>query len=139
MTDQDYTVKEWKPWTDRETGDLIRDPHQNIKGSLILNGVGEPVDGTFKKEPEAGAVLYGHIEDYTTRAGSTRQRFKRTERPDRPTTSYGKSAEDRDSIYRCNALNNAVAMFAATPDASKFDPIDIAEQFYNWLKKKDAA
>lgn len=91
----DFTVKNWKPWEDHETNQPILDIYGNIKGSLTLSGVGEPVDGTFKHPPAVGSTISGSVEEYTTKSGSTRQRFKREPKQE-PAFSRGGTYQPRD-------------------------------------------
>lgn len=142
---QDYTIKSWKPW-ENEDG-LIRDPHGNYKGSVTFDEYNsEPVDGTFKEQPKVGDKKYGDVVTYQTKAGTTRMKFQGAMRPKdgytAPSTGgsksgYQKSPEERDGIFRCNALTNAAFWASSlTPKPDDDMLLDKADKFYKWLKNE---
>lgn len=78
---QEYTVKTWKVWEDEEGS--VRDKFGNFKGSVTFEEENsEPVDATFKTEPQPGDKKYGEITEYQTRSGNTRRKFQRKDRPE---------------------------------------------------------
>jgi hypothetical protein len=109
---------------------------------LVLDGVGEPVQLSKKvpvnQEPAVGDELYGSLELMTSAKGTNYYKFKSEQRPEAPSeakstsTGYQKLGQDPDGMYRCNALNNATS--ASGPEASKEHILDMAEDFYQWLK-----
>lgn len=138
---QELTVKSWKPW-ENEDG-LVRDPHGNYKGSVTFDKyASEPVDATFKEQPNTGDVKYGSIEEYQTKAGKTRLKFKRADRPDGQQGAsakggYHKSPEERDGIFRCNALTNAATIIASQGTGKTAEAtLDMADKLYAWLKNE---
>lgn len=86
-----------------------------------------------KKKPDAlnvGDVISGTITptEYDT------DNFKPTPK------AYGGKQVDTDGMYRCNALNNAVAMFQGQQagDITVNGGIRVlADEFYAWLKNED--
>lgn len=84
MEPQEYTVKSFKPWMDRDDPEeVVRDTHGNYKGSITFEEYSsEPVDATFKTIPVPGDKKFGTIDPYTTKNGSSRQKFNRADRPD---------------------------------------------------------
>lgn len=136
---KELTIKSWSPWMQEE--EPVRDQYGNYKGSVTFEEyAAQPVDVTFKTEPNPGDKKYGEVVEYQTKAGKTRLKFKRVERPQEPQQrpgGYQKSQEDKDSIYRCNALNNAVAYAAAQANKPEVDRIlSMADKFYGWLKNE---
>lgn len=99
-----------------------------------------------KKAPVEGETEHGNITNEPTKKdpSKTYRRFKRAQK-DGGSFTPGQSSQpkqiDHDSMYRCNALNNAVAFASATYDP-KDDDIDgvsthismMADKFYEWLK-----
>lgn len=80
---REYTVKEWKVWEDRDTeGEPLRDKFGNYKGSVTFEEYNsEPIDATFKEQPNPGDKKYGSVEPYKTQQGKTRLKFRRADRP----------------------------------------------------------
>lgn len=96
---QEYTVKSWKVW-ENEDG-LIRDQHGNYKGSVLFNEEsGEPIDATFKNQPNVGDKKFGDIVEYTTKAGAARTKFQSAKRLDTPpaSTSDTSNWQPRDDM-----------------------------------------
>lgn len=144
MADKDYTVKEWKQWVDRESGEPVQDLHGNTKGTLVLSDVGEPVDGTFKRQPSNGDVLYGHIEDYETRAGNTRQRFRRVERPQetpKPFIGNKPAYQPRDdsAIQAQWALNQAREWVQYNAGSDTTVILEYAKEFFGMIDQVKAS
>lgn len=131
---QDYTIKAVKP-TPKEW--------QSQYGPMLtwliqVEGNGEPVQLNKKADspqPKPGDRIYGHIED--TEYG---QKFKGAPRPP-GASGYQKSPEEREGMYRCNALNNAVAIFTDGTGTTPSGEIitDLADKFYAWLKGESPA
>jgi hypothetical protein len=82
--------------------------------------------------PKVGEVLTGAIE--STDFG---KKFKAAPKQFGGKLGYQKSPEERDGIFRCNALNNAV-MAAPTvlPKANADAVLDLADKFYSWLRNE---
>jgi hypothetical protein len=137
---QDLVVASWNPWMQDE--DVVRDKWGNFKGSVTFNEYkSEPVDATFKTEPKVGDKKYGEIVEYQTKSGKTRLKFQRVDKPQeqqvtsKSPSGYQKSPEERDGIFRCNALTNAVVYAASvTPKPNTDAVLDCADKFYVWLK-----
>lgn len=87
--------------------------------------------------PEVGQVLTGDIV-----ADKFGKKFQKAAKPGFTVSGGGQSSQppkqvDHDSMYRCNALNNAVVY--ATGDKKQKDYLaeeitDVADTFYKWLK-----
>lgn len=142
---QEYTIRSWKPWMDQETEELIRDNYGNYKGSATFDEYSsEPVDATFKEQPAIGDKKYGDVIEYTTKSNKTRMKFQSAQRPKEgfgspstPSRGYQKSPEEREGIFRCNALTNAVTISAAiTPRPNDDAVLDRADKYFNWLMGK---
>lgn len=143
---REYTVEKFDPWIDRETGDAVKDPHGNIKGSvLFVEDKSEPIDATFKTMPNAGDKKYGVVDLYLTKAGKSRKGFKRADRPDdRGTAQAGQVAQAKyprndeatqESIARSVALKAAVDYVASWKEASNSsDILAISDKFLAWLQ-----
>lgn len=79
---QDLTVRSWKPWQDRETDELIRDNYGNYKGTVTFDEHNsEPIDATFKEQPNPGDKKFGTVSSYETKSGKVRTGFKSAPRP----------------------------------------------------------
>lgn len=76
---KEYIVQTFQPWETDEG--LVRDAHGNYKGTVWFEQSEKQVDATFKTIPEAGDKKYGDIVEYTTKAGKTRLKFQRADRP----------------------------------------------------------
>jgi hypothetical protein len=85
----------------------VTDNYGNVKGSLNLAGVADPVDATFKNAPEAGKTVYGHIEDYTTKSGNTRQKFKRDQKQDFQSGGEYGGARGRERQFKADPEKQA--------------------------------
>lgn len=94
-----------------------------------------------KKAPVVGETEHGHITDEPTKKDpdKTYRRFKRAK--EGFTAPQGSQEQpkqvDHDSMYRCNALNNAVAWCAAVKKGDNEDVTAVASQFYIWLKNEN--
>lgn len=125
LTPRELTVKSWKAWVDQETDELIQDNYGNYKGTVTFNEYNsEPVDATFKEQPEVGSKKYGSIEEYKTRAGKTRLKFKRADRPqEEQNMGYGAKSnyQPRDdmAIRAQWAIGQAVQLYIAEPKKSE--------------------
>lgn len=133
---QEYTI------TAFEKGDF-QDNHGNYWCSMVVDGVGEPVKIVVKDPTkyEVGMKLFGDITEQTSKAGNAYLRFKRAQQGEL-STSNTDSPERVESIYRCNALNNAVAYLAGFANVQEetgiaADPLEQADIFYNWLNNKE--
>lgn len=121
---QEYTVKGFKPWMDKDDPEeVVRDTHGNYKGSITFEEyASEPVDATFKTIPVPGDKKFGTIDDYKTKSGSTRQKFTRADRPEytapRPSQKPQAGAvdwNDKDASIRAQmAIKTAVVSFGAS-------------------------
>lgn len=119
----ELTVKNWQPWIDQETDELIRDNHGNFKGTVWFDEDPRQVDATFKTQPEVGDKKYGALVEYQTRAGKTRLKFQRADRPQEDQQSFngnGKSQqtdeywEDKNSAIKAQwAIGQAVQVEVA--------------------------
>lgn len=84
--------------------------------------------------PEVGQTLTGDIVE-----DKFGKKFKKAAKPGF-TASTGNAnltmnnKPDHDSMYRCNALNNAVAWCSAVKQGDQSDVTMIANDFYTWLK-----
>lgn len=134
-------IKDYNPTGVKET-DLV-DPHGNKGYNVFFENEDKPVFMMAKRAPEVGNVEYGEIVDTPKKSGEgTYRKFVRKQREEAPeqpkpaeggvpaTPSYG--SRD-DSMYRCNALNNATALFAA---GKIEDPIIMADDFMAWLRNE---
>lgn len=111
--------------------------------TVVIEGEGEPLSYVQDRDkgapaPEEGKTYEGnYYED-----GSKRKFYAfKPESGPKASGGYQKSPEDRDSIYRCNALNNAVALYgnvdAKVPEQQAV--LSAAETFYAWLKGETPA
>jgi hypothetical protein len=120
---QELSIKSWKPWIDQETDEPIRDNYGNHKGTVTFDEYSaQPVDATFKEPPAIGAKKYGSIEEYQTKAGKTRLKFKAEQRPKEGFTPSGsKSYQPRDdmAIRAQWAIGQAVSIFQTWLDKGK--------------------
>jgi hypothetical protein len=116
---QEYTVKAWEPWMDRETDELVRDKFGNYKGTVFFDEDPRNVDGTFKVQPLPGDKKFGDLVDYKSSAGNARLKFQRAERPeagqsfhDRAPSAAKKEWQPRDddAIRAQWAIGQAVSM-----------------------------
>lgn len=107
---QEYTVKTWQPWVDKDTDDYVRDPHGNYKGSVSFEEHDEQVDATFKQQPKVGDKKYGTIEEYKTKAGKTRKTFRRADRPIAGSPADGSEDHRQATINAFAALKIAAIM-----------------------------
>lgn len=128
---QEYTVKEWKPW-ENEDG-LIRDIHGNYKGSVTFEeDRSEPIDATFKNQPEPGDKKYGVVDMYTTRAGKVRKGFKSAQRPQESSFSGSSKREYQprdDAVIRAQwAIGQAVQIEVAAKKTGTID-LDAIQQY----------
>lgn len=149
---QEYTIESFNPWIDRETGNAVKDPHGNIKGSvLFVEDKSEPIDATFKSMPNPGDKKFGIVDLYQTRAGSTRKGFKSAPRPQPGYNStpvqagqvaagkYQRNDEHtQESIARSVALKAAVDIFPSLgykPQQANQDYVtQVADVFLAWLQ-----
>jgi hypothetical protein len=110
---------------------------------VMLKGHNKPVQ-VGKKKPDAlkpGYTIYGNIiEQYDFDI----DKFKAELKPDQPQSFSAHAStsdvkpkghyqpKDLDSIYRCNALNNAVAYTTAVGGTTS-GVLQTADTFFNWL------
>lgn len=138
-TEQEYTIKEWSPWTDRETGQPVTDKHGNHRGSVVFEEhQNEPVDATFKPPVQVGQKKYGVVEEYTTQGGSFRIRFQRRDKPQelRQTSAFPAKSEktwqprDDDAIRAQWAIGQSVQWTLRAPETTADDIEQWAKRFY---------
>lgn len=136
-------IKDYNPTSVKETE--LEDQHGNKGYNVFFEGETKPVFMMAKNAPTVGQIEYGQIVDTPKKSGDgTYRKFTRKQREEGsvPTqssnpvapatqgsnfdTSYG---SNHDSMYRCNALNNAVA--TGEKDLDKLT--QLANSFYAWL------
>lgn len=139
MHPQDFTVKSWNPWMADE--EEVRDAHGNYKGNVTFEEYSaQPVDATFKQPPNSGDKKYGQIEEYQTKTGKTRIKFKRV---DKPQEGFGTSGSkpayqprDDAAIKAQWAIGQAVSMaIIHKPENMRDEKVlnaieDVASQLY---------
>lgn len=74
----------------------------------------------------------GDVEIYTNNSGKTYVR--QAPKEESANTNFQSNEERTESIYRCNALNNAVQYHLPTGD-NRNEVCDTADLFYEWLTK----
>lgn len=94
-----------------------------------------------KKAPIEGEIEHGHITNEPTKKdpSKTYRRFKRATKEGGSFTpsQTSKQPVDHDSMYRCNALNNAVAYATAAKVGDWNDVLEVADGYYQWLKNEN--
>lgn len=102
-----------------------------------------------KKAPVVGEVEHGNITDEPTKKdpSKTYRRFRRQQQEgfSKPSVQNTPKQVDHDSMYRCNALNNAATYVAhagtGASDPTNDERVDVilqnADRFYAWLKNEN--
>jgi hypothetical protein len=123
---KEYTIKAVK-------GSGIKDTHGNEWFSVLFES-GEQVSWLAKSQPQVGDTVYGTIteEEKKNKPGETYRRFRKEQRENYQTNQSNEIREDNDSMYRCNALNNAVA--SRKDGESVETTLSVADKYYEWLK-----
>lgn len=137
-------MKDYNVTSAKEVGEP--DQYGNKAFSVFFEGQEKPVFMKTKvgNEPTPGKIEFGVIEDAPKKSGQgTYRKFTRKQReeggvqneptqssnPATPATQGSNYNPNHDSMYRCNALNNAVA--TGEKDLDKLT--QLADDFYAWL------
>jgi hypothetical protein len=134
---QEYIITSFKPSD-------FKDNYGNSWCEVAFEGMSEPARWVVKDPSriKVGDVVYGHIEDATSRAGKPYNRFKIDQRednqssPQKASTGYSESPEKQDSIYRSVALNNAAVVYGGVSKLLIGEILQTADKFYLWLKNE---
>jgi hypothetical protein len=138
---QEYTVKSWNAWMNDEG--LIRDGFGNYKGTVLFEEDSvEPIDATFKTQPNPGDKKYGIVSDYVTKAGKTRKGFKAAQKPlpqtpaheYTPTTKKEWQPRDDDRIVAQWSISQSIALLQSEI-AKSGSAKDTETMIESWAKK----
>lgn len=128
---QEYIVRAFK------AGDF-KDNYGNTWCEVAFDGISEPVRWVVQdpSKVELGQVVYGHIEDATSKAGKPYNRFKTDKREEQASTPPARAValNTEDSIARAVALKAAVEIVAASAPKDVGAVLEVADKFLIWLQ-----
>ena len=139
-----------RPWEDSKLAKKFEEIIQKQKGESMING---KIEGVSKKYDLPGFLVGGKWYNATestkeatsnwskgswvnfeVASGSNKIVKVNSTSESLGTSSSSSKSESSDGMFRCNALNNAVAFCEGDGEVTPGDVTGIADVFYEWLK-----